>query len=52
MQTHGKLIQNISTVTDVFLNQKTVNVCEHTTKIASLETPYLSCVHIHSLPSD
>ena len=25
-----KLIRNISTITDVFLNQKRVNVCEHT----------------------
>ena len=24
------LIRNISTITDVFLNQKRVNVCEHT----------------------
>ena len=32
-----KLNQNISTVTDLFLNQKKVNVCEHTTKMASLE---------------
>ena len=33
-----KRIQNISTVTDVFLSQKRVNVCEHTTKMASLES--------------
>ena len=32
-----KLIQNISTITYIFLNQKRVNVCEHMTKIASLE---------------
>ena len=25
-------------VTDIFLNQKRVNVCEHTTKMASLES--------------
>jgi len=31
-----KLNRNILTVTDVFLNQKRVNVCEHTTKMASL----------------
>ena len=37
MQTHGNN-QNILTVTDVFLNQKRVNVCEHTTKMASLES--------------
>ena len=30
-----KLIRNISTVTDVFLNQKRVNVCEHMVKMAS-----------------
>ena len=29
-----KLNQNISMVTDVFINQKRVNVCEHTTKMA------------------
>ena len=29
-----KLIQNILTVTDIFLNQKRVNVCEDTAKIA------------------
>ena len=27
-----KFIRNISTVTEVFLNQKRVNVCEHTVK--------------------
>ena len=32
-----KLIRNILTVTDVFLNQNIVNVCEHTIKMASLE---------------
>ena len=32
-----KLIQNILTITDVFLNQKRVNVCEHMVKIASCE---------------
>ena len=32
-----KLYQDISTGTAVFLNQKRVNVCEHTTKTASLE---------------
>ena len=31
-------IRNISMVTDVILNQKRVNVCEHTTKMASLES--------------
>jgi hypothetical protein len=33
-----KLDQNISTVIEVFLNQKRVNVCEHMTKMASLES--------------
>ena len=33
-----KLNQNILTVTAVFLNKKRVNVCEHTTKMASLES--------------
>ena len=33
-----KLNQNISKVTDVFLNQKRVNVCEHMAKMASLES--------------
>ena len=33
-----KLIRNISTVTDVFLNQKRVNVCENSKKMASLES--------------
>ena len=32
-----KLIQNISTITYVFLDQKRVNVCEHTVKMASHE---------------
>ena len=31
-----KLIQNILTVTDVFLNQKRVNVCEHMARIFTL----------------
>ena len=35
-QTHGNL--NISTVTDIFLNQKRVNVCEHMTKMVLLES--------------
>ena len=30
--------QNILTVTADFLNQKRVNLCEHTTKMASLES--------------
>ena len=33
----SKLISIISTVTDVFLNQKRVNVCEHMVKMASIE---------------
>ena len=33
-----KLYRNISTGATVFLNQKRSNVCEHTTKIASLES--------------
>jgi hypothetical protein len=32
-----KLNQNILMITDVFLNQKRVNACEHTAKIMSLE---------------
>ena len=32
-----KLNRNISTVTAVFLNQKRMNVCEHTRKMATLE---------------
>ena len=32
-----KLYQNILTGTAVFINQKRANVCEHTTKMASLE---------------
>ena len=47
-------------ITDVFLNQKRVNACKHTTKMASLESfwkvppfknslvmPPLLCVHMH-----
>ena len=33
-----KLNQNISTVTDIFLNQKRVNVCEPMAKMTSLES--------------
>ena len=33
-----KLYRDISTGTAVFLNRKAVNVCEHTTKTASLES--------------
>ena len=33
-----KLNQNILMITAVFLNQQRVNVCEHTTKMASLES--------------
>ena len=33
-----KLNRNILTVTDIFLNEKRVNVCEHMTKIASLQS--------------
>ena len=33
-----KLNLNILTITEVFLNQNRVNVCEHTTKMASLES--------------
>ena len=35
--TQKKLIWNILKVTDIFLNQKRVNVCEHTAKMVSLE---------------
>ena len=34
----GELNQNILTVTAIFLNQKRMNVCEHTTMMASLES--------------
>jgi hypothetical protein len=37
MNTHTKQNRNISTGTAIFLDQKRANVCEHTTKIASLE---------------
>ena len=33
-----KLYRNISTGTVIFINQKRVNVCEHMTKMASLES--------------
>ena len=33
-----KLIRNILTVTNVFLNQKRVNVCEHMVKMASIRS--------------
>ena len=33
-----KLIRNMLTVTDVFLNQKRVNVCGHTIKMVSRES--------------
>ena len=33
-----KLNRNILTGTAIFLNQKRANVCEHTTKVASLES--------------
>ena len=33
-----KLYRDISTTTAVFINWKRVNVCEHTTKMASLES--------------
>ena len=36
-QKQYELIQNILTITDVFLNQERVNVCGHTVKMASLE---------------
>ena len=42
-------------ITDVFLNQKIVNVCEHMVKMASRivtelhMVPSLPCVHIYSL---
>ena len=46
---------NVSIITDVFLNQKTVNVCEHMAKTAPREShmaPSLPCVHIHLPSSD
>ena len=36
-----KLIQYISTITDVFLNQKRINVCEHMEKMASHGFTYI-----------
>jgi hypothetical protein len=52
-----KLNWNVSTITDVFLNQKRVNACEHTVTMASrnhvfIMVPSLPCVHIHFLSSD
>ena len=43
-----KVNWNFFTITDVFLNQKRVNVYEHKVKTA----PSLRCVHIHWLSSD
>ena len=43
------LNQNILTVTDVFLNQKRVNVCEHKQRLHDV---IFACVHINSLSSD
>jgi hypothetical protein len=43
-----KLNWYVWTVTDVFLNQKRINVCVHTVKMASS----LLCVYIHLLSSD
>ena len=41
-----KLDWNILTITDVFLDQKRVNICEHAVKMA------VTCVHIHLISSD
>ena len=38
-----KLNWNVSTITDVFLDQKRVNVCEHTVKTASCGTVFTMC---------
>jgi hypothetical protein len=35
---HTQTIHNILMATDFFLNQKRVNVCEHTTNMVSLES--------------
>ena len=50
-----KLHWNISTITDIFLDQKIVNVCEHMVKIVPCDNQVvlsLLCVHIHLLSSD
>ena len=47
-----KLIRNILTITDAFLDQKRVNVCEHMVKMASLMMPSIPYVHIHLVSSD
>ena len=38
-----KINQNVSTITDVFVNWKRVNVCEHTVKMASCESFWKVC---------
>ena len=43
-----KLNWNVSTITDVLLDQKRVNVCEHMVKTV----PSLSCVHIYLFSFD
>ena len=46
---------NILAITDAFFDQKRINVCEHTVKMASpwvTWMPSLPCVHIHLLSSD
>jgi hypothetical protein len=48
-----KLISCISAITHVILDQKRVNVCEHTVKLMPRDMmPSLPCVHINLLSSD
>jgi hypothetical protein len=48
-----KLNRYILALTEDFLNQKRINVREHTVKIASRDmVPSLQCVHIHLFSSD
>ena len=51
---HTEHNRDISTIMEVFLNQKRINVCEYTVKKASHDSfeshvvaPSLLCVHIH-----
>ena len=41
-----KLNWYVSTITHVFLNQKKVNICEHTVKMASLEKDICDCRNV------
>jgi hypothetical protein len=44
-----KLIQDILMITDVFLNQKRVNVCEHMVKMVSCDAIFIVRSHIFTL---